>query len=310
VRRSPSALLRGCAQLKVLATSREPLGGEGETIYAVPSLGLPGRQVRSAAEAATSEAVRLFAERARAAAPAFALSDENAADVAEICRRVDGIPLALELAAARVRMLSVDQIRSRLGDRFKLLARSGTGAPARQQTVLAVIQWSWDHLLQPEQDLLRRLAVFTGGWTLERATAVCSDDGDEFEMLDLLTRLVERSLVVVQHSEDFETRYRFLETVWRFALDKLEGHLEQDMLRERHFTTFFALATESEHLLTGAEQAKTLRRLAQEEENLLECAGLVGTRAGRHPAQPADRVGRATAVDAHRSLPARAPRQR
>ncbi|HVQ26867.1 MAG TPA: hypothetical protein VMV01_16880, partial [Planctomycetota bacterium] len=207
--------------------------------------------------------------RARAAAPAFALTDENAADVAEICRRVDGIPLALELAAARVRMLSVEQIRSRLGDRFKLLARSGAGVPARQQTVLAVIQWSWDHLLPPEQELLRRLAVFTGGWTLERATAVCSDEGDEFEMLDLLTRLVERSLVVVQHSEDFETRYRFLESVWRFALDKLEGHLEQDMLRERHFTTFHALATQSETLLLGAEQARTLRRLAQDEENLL-----------------------------------------
>ena len=263
------ALLRGCAQVKVLATSREPLGADGEAIYAVPSLGLPGRQVRTAAEAAGSEAVRLFAERARAAAPAFALSDDNAADVAEICRRVDGIPLALELAAARVRMLSVDQIRSRLGDRFKLLARSGAGVPARQQTVLAVIQWSWDHLLPPEQELLRRLAVFTGGWTLERATAVCSDEGDEFEMLDLLTRLVERSLVVVQHSEDFETRYRFLESVWRFALDKLEGHLEQDMLRERHFTTFHALATQSETLLLGAEQARTLRRLAQDEENLL-----------------------------------------
>src|SRR6185503_4249936 len=210
-----------CAQVKVLATSREPLGADGEAIYAVPSLGLPGRQVRTAAEAAASEAVRLFAERARAAAPAFALSDENAADVAEICRRVDGIPLALELAAARVRMLSVDQIRSRLGDRFKLLARSGAGVPARQQTVLAVIQWSWDHLLPPEQDLLRRLAVFTGGWTLERATAVCSETGDEFEVLDLLTRLVERSLVVVQHAVSSGTRYRFLESVWRFALGKL-----------------------------------------------------------------------------------------
>ena len=104
------------------------------------------------------EAVRLFVERARAAAPAFALSDQNAADVVEVCRRLDGIPLALELAAARVRMLSVDQIRARLGDRFKLLARTGTGVPARQQTVLAVIQWSWDHLLEPEQDLMRRLA--------------------------------------------------------------------------------------------------------------------------------------------------------
>ena len=264
-----TALLRGCPELKVLATSREPLATDGETTYAVPSLGLPGRQVRSTAEAAASEAVRLFVERARAASPAFALTDQNAADVAEICRRVDGIPLALELAAARVRMLSVDQIRARLGDRFKLLARSGSGVPARQQTVLAVIQWSWDHLLQPEQDLLRRLAVFTGGWTLARAAVVCSDDGDEFELLDLLTRLVERSLVVVQHGEDHETRYRFLESVWRFAQDKLEGHLEQDLLRERHFSAFLDLATEAEKELMGPGQATALRHLSQEEDNLL-----------------------------------------
>jgi len=263
------ALLGGCADVKVLVTSREPLASEAETIYAVPSLGLPGRQVRTAAEAAASEAVRLFVERARAAAPAFALTDQNAADVADICRRVDGIPLALELAAARVRMLSVDQIRARLGDRFKLLARSGAGTPGRQQTVLAVIQWSWDHLLQPEQDLLRRLAVFNGGWTLERATAVCSDDADEFAMLDLLTRLVERSLVVVQHGGDLDTRYRFLESVWRFAQDRLEGHLEQDLLRERHFTTYFELAAQAEKDLTGPELTKSLRRLTQEEENLL-----------------------------------------
>jgi non-specific serine/threonine protein kinase len=268
-----SALLRGCPQTKVLVTSREPLGGDGETILAVPSLGLPGRHVHTAAEASASEAVRLFVERAHAAAPAFALTDQNAADVAEICRRVDGIPLALELAAARVRMLSEDQIRARLGDRFKLLARSGAGAPARQQTVLAVIQWSWDHLLEPEQDLLRRLAVFSGGWTLERATAVCSDDGDEFAVLDVLTRLVERSLVVVQHGEEFDTRYRFLESVWRFAQDKLEGHLEQDLVRERHFTEYLQLATKAETELAGPDQTKTLRQVAPEEENLLSALG-------------------------------------
>src|SRR6185436_19788950 len=155
-------LLRECKELKLLVTHRESLGIEGETAFTVPTP-VP----RGAADAAASEAVRLFCERARAALPAFELTDANAAVVAEICRRLDGIPLALELAATRVKLLGVEQIRARLDDRFKLLARSGSGAPSRQQTVLAVIQWSWDHLLPPEQDLLRRLGVFTGGWTLE-----------------------------------------------------------------------------------------------------------------------------------------------
>ena len=141
----------------------------------------------------------------------------HAGDVIEICRRLDGIPLALELAAARVRVLGVAQIRARLGDRFKLLARAGGAGPSRQQTVHATIQWSWDHLLPPERDLMRRLAVFTGGWTLERATAVVSDDHEEFEVLDLLTRLVERSLVVVERTSSGITRYRFLESVHQSA---------------------------------------------------------------------------------------------
>src|SRR5436190_6613969 len=225
-----SRLLRDCPEVKLLVTHRESLGVEGETIFTVPTLSVPTAAPRGAGDAAASEAVRLFCERARAASPAFELTDTNAAAVAEICRRLDGIPLALELAATRVKLLGVEQIRARLDDRFKLLARAGAGPPSRQQTVLAVIQWSWDHLLPPEQDLLRRLAVFTGGWTLERAAAVCSETGDEFEVLDLLTRLVERSLVVVQHRLDHGTRYRFLESVWRFALEKLEQLPDRDLL--------------------------------------------------------------------------------
>ncbi len=262
-------LLRACPQAKLLVTNREPLGIEGETLYIVPMLSVPGEHVRTAAAADASEAVRLFSERARAASPAFELADANASAVAEICRRLDGIPLALELAAARVRLLGVDQIRARLGDRFKLLTRAGAGAPSRQQTVLAVIQWSWDHLLAPEQDLLRRLAVFTGGWTLERATAVCSDDGDEFDVLDLLTRLVERSLVVVQHGEGGVPRYRFLESVWRFALEKFEAHLEHAALRERHLAEYLALAEGAEVAMSGPRMQATLRELGPEEENLL-----------------------------------------
>jgi non-specific serine/threonine protein kinase len=262
-------LLRDCREVKLLVTHRESLGIEGETLFTVPTLSVPTTEPRSAADAATSEAVRLFCERARAAQPAFELTDANAAAVAEICRRLDGIPLALELAATRVKLLGVEQIRARLGDRFKLLARSGSGAPSRQQTVLAVIQWSWDHLLPPEQDLLRRLAVFTGGWTLERAAAVCSESGDEFEVLDLLTRLVERSLVVVQHAVASGTRYRFLESVWRFALEKLDADPELPGLRARHLETFTAFAERSEVRMTGKDVAAALREIKEEEENLL-----------------------------------------
>jgi len=264
-----SAVLAAAPGVRVLATSREPLAIEGETLYPVPSLELPGRQVRTAQQASRSEAVRLFCERARASAPAFELRDENAPAVVEICRRLDGNPLALELAAARVRMLGIEQVRARLVDRFKLLTRSGAGTPTRQQAVFAVIQWSWDHLLPPEQDLMRRLAVFTGGWTLERAARVCSDTGDEFEVLDLLTRLVERSLVVVQHDETLDVRYRFLESVWRFALERFETHLERDLLRERHLACYLELAAASEGELASHELPRTLRRLEAEEENLL-----------------------------------------
>ncbi|TMA34678.1 MAG: tetratricopeptide repeat protein [Deltaproteobacteria bacterium] len=264
-----SHLLRACPQVKLVVTHRASLGVEGETLFSVPPLSVPDAGVRDAGAAAVSEAVRLFCERARAASPAFELTDASAATVAEICRRLDGIPLALELAATRVRLLGVEQIRARLGDRFKLLTRSASGPPSRQQTVLAVIQWSWDHLLEPEQDLLRRLAVFTGGWTLERATAVCADGGDEFEVLDLLTRLVERSLVVVQHGLDHGTRYRFLESVWRFALDQLEGHLEHEPLRERHLAVYLALAEHSETAMSGPGLPAALRELTAEEDNLL-----------------------------------------
>ena len=266
-------LLRDCPEVKLLVTHRESLGMEGETIFTVPALAVPAVAPRRARDAEASDAVRLFCERARAASPAFELTDANAAAVAEICRRLDGIPLALELAATRVKLLGVEQIRAKLDDRFKLLARTAPSgsraAPSRQQTVLAVIQWSWDHLLPPEQDLLRRLAVFTGGWTLERAAALCSDAGDEFEVLDLLTRLVERSLVVVQHAVSTGTRYRFLESVWRFALEKLAADPEQPRLRARHLEAYMTFAERAEVLMTGSGVHAALREMKEEEENLL-----------------------------------------
>jgi predicted ATPase/serine/threonine protein kinase len=266
--RLAAELARDCPDLKLLVTTREPLGIEGETVYTVPALGLPAVSAATAAEVSKSEAVRLFVERARLASPDFELTDHNARAVVEICRRLDGVPLALELAAARVRLLDIEQIRARLGDRFKLLAR-GAGAPARQQTVLATIQWSFDHLLPPEQDLMRRLAVFTGGWTLERAARVCSDTGDEFEVLDLLTRLAERLLVVVDRSAGGAARYRFLESVWSFASDQLKGRPEHDALRERHLAVFLAMAEEAEIAMMGPALPERLTEMAAEEENLL-----------------------------------------
>lgn len=263
-------ILQTCPDVKLLVTSREPLGARGEALFTVPTMDLPGLEALSAAEVAGSEAVLLFTERARAAGSEFDLTDSNAGVVAEICRQLDGIPLALELAGARVPMLGVEHIRARLGDRFKLLARPGGGAPARHQTVLAVIQWSWDHLLAPEQDMFRRLAVFTGGWTLERAAAVCSEAGDEFEMLDLLTRLVERSMVVLQRtSRGSVVRYRFLESVWRFALEKLEAHPEHAALRERHLATYMTFVEQAAQALTGSGVGQAMRDFPPEEANAL-----------------------------------------
>jgi predicted ATPase len=260
-------LLRACRELRLLTTSREPLDVDGESVFTVPTLEIPAPGA-PAQTVATSESVLLFAERARTASPDFELTDANQEEVAEICRRLDGIPLALELAAARVRLLGVEQIHARLGDRFKLLTR-GAGVPSRQQTVRAMIQWSWDHLLAPEQDLMRRLAVFTGGWTLERAARICSDTGDEFEVLDLLARLAERSLVVVARAADGTARYRFLESVWRFALEKLEAHAERDTIRERHFAVYLALAERADVEMRGPGLVAQLAELGLEEENLL-----------------------------------------
>ncbi|MFN7915819.1 MAG: protein kinase [Vicinamibacterales bacterium] len=263
------ALLAGSPSITLVVTSRQPLGVDTETTFLVPTLGVPPASTATAADALTFESVELFVQRARVAMPAFDLSDLNVHDVVEICRRLDGIPLALELAAARLRMLAIGQVRARLDDRFRLLTRGSSGAPTRQQAVLTVVQWSWDQLQAPEQDLLRRLAVFTGGWTLAHAVEVCSDSGDEFEILDLLTRLAERSMIVVRHEDGALPRYGFLETVWKFALGKLEAHPEYDALRTRHFESFFATVQKVAPLLIGPEQARAFKELAPEEENLL-----------------------------------------
>jgi predicted ATPase len=243
------ALLRACPHVSILTTSREPLNVPGEVPWRVPSL-------------TTYEGVRLFAERARATRPDFELGDRTTAVVTSICDRLDGIPLALELAAARLRALTLEQIAARLDDRFRLLTGGARTALPRQQTLRATIAWSYDLLTEPERSLLRRLSVFAGGWTLEAAEAVCSDAataaGTAFppslrgkgagglgasDVMDLLDALVSKSLVLTNEGVS-EVRYRMLETVRQYAAEKLQeaGDAEFAQAHDRHVDYFLALA--------------------------------------------------------------------
>jgi predicted ATPase len=261
------ALIRACPRLRVLATSREPLGVSGEVAWRVPSLGLPGDDA-GADEVADSPAVRLFAERARLVQPTFALDTARAAAVVQACRRLDGIPLAIELAAARVRALSVAEIAARLDDRFALLVGGGRTAVRRQQTLLALVDWSHDLLTSPERALLRRLAVFSGGWTLDAAEAVGAGGEVASEhVLDLLTGLVDKSLVVAEEDED-GSRYHLLETIRQYAAQKLLDAGEAAEVRRHHRDWFQSLAERAEPKLRGHDQPDWFRRLASEHDNL------------------------------------------
>lgn len=261
-------LLQAGPQLKVLTSSREPLHVAGETTLHIPPLSAPELQsVVTANTLAQYEAVRLFVDRAHAVLPEFQLSDENATSVAEICHRLDGIPLALELAAARVRALSVVDIASRLSDRFRLLTRGDRTALPRQQTLRASIDWSYDLLTEPERTLLRRLAVFAGGWTLEGAEAVGAADGlERWDMLELLTNLVEKSLVALDAER---ARYRLLETVREYAQERLSECGEREQTCTRHLAFYVALAEKAMPELVGPRQGAWLSRFDLERENLL-----------------------------------------
>lgn len=267
------ALLGRAPELRVLATSREGLGLSGEQLLAVPSMSAPS--ARDRIDAATLErfdAVQLFVERARAVSPDFTLGAANAPFVAEVCRRLDGIPLALELAAARVKVLSVEQIAARLDDRFKLLTGGSRTALPRHQTLRATLQWSHDLLLAPERELLRRLAPFVGGWTLATSARVCDEDGDEFNVLDVLQHLVDKSLVVVGRTGSGEARYHFLESVRQFATERLDESSEGPAIRERHLAWILELAEQGDRVGVGAPQVQYFAQLDDEVENLL--AGL------------------------------------
>jgi predicted ATPase/DNA-binding SARP family transcriptional activator len=299
-----AALLGGCPRLRILATSRQSLGITGEIVWGVPSLSLPPAEVVAAGRGAVApedaeatpaltlaerilqyEAVRLFAERGAAVSRAFVLTDQNAAAVAQICRRLDGVPLAIELAAALLRALTVEQLASRLDDRFQLLVGGSRASRPRHQTLRNALDWSHDLLTEPERVLFRRLAIFAGGFTLEAAEAVCAfgaapgsplpDPGNNHGslgagsrepgagVLDLLASLVDKSLV----RQEAGGRFRLLETIREYALERLREAAEDGGLAARHVAWSVALAEAAETGLHGPDQVAWLARLAAEMDN-------------------------------------------
>ncbi|MFO1283038.1 MAG: tetratricopeptide repeat protein [Burkholderiales bacterium] len=305
-----SHLLRSAGRVRVLAASRELLHVGGETNYPVPALSVPDATRALTPDALPHyESTRLFVERATAVLPAFRVTERNVAAIADICRRLDGIPLAIELAAARVRALSVEAIASRLSDRFRLLAGGDQTALPRQQTLRALIDWSYDLLNEAERALLRRLSVFAGGWTLEAAEAVAAGGAiEKDDVLDLQTHLVDKSLVSLDtHGGRYRmletvreyartrldeatagtaaasaaaspanlasdvppARYGMLETVREYARERLDASGESATVKDRHLAHYLALAEEARPALAGHEQGVWLARLDSERENLL-----------------------------------------
>ncbi|HEY9179790.1 MAG TPA: adenylate/guanylate cyclase domain-containing protein [Candidatus Baltobacteraceae bacterium] len=231
-------ILRGCPQLRILATSREGLGISGERIIRVPSLSIPpAGRVLSLAAAVRFGAVALFVDRAQAANADFSLTAENLGTVIEICRRLDGIALAIELAAARLKMLSVDQLASRLNERFRILTGGSRTALARQQTMRALIDWSYDLLSEPERALFRRSAVFAGSFSLDAVARVCATPGDGWDSFDVLAALVDKSMVASEFAGS-EQRYRLLESARQYALERLTASGEEHGVRDRHAEFF------------------------------------------------------------------------
>ena len=263
------ALLRACPGVQLLTTSREALGISGETAWRVPSLSLPDPgPVPPVDRLREYEAIQLFEARAQATDSGFQVTAENAAAVVQVCRRLDGIPLALELAAARLNVLTVEQLAGRLDDRFRLLTGGSRTALPRHQTLRAAMEWSYELLSEEEQQLLRRLAVFAGGWTLEAAEAVCSKGGTEApDVLDLLTRLVAKSLVAVEPQRR-EARYRLLETVRQYARDRLVESVEAADVRRRHRDWYLALADRRTDEPWGPRRRAWLERLDDEHDNM------------------------------------------
>ena len=265
-------ILHAAPHVHILVSSREALGIAGEVTYPVPSLELPDiNHLPPVGALSQCEAIRLFIDRATSAVPAFTVTNENASFLAQICCRLDGIPLAIELAAAKVRVLSVKQIAERLDQRFRLLTGGSRTALERHQTLRATINWSYNLLTPSEQTLFRRLSVFTGGWRLEAAEAICSDEPSASvvrseDILNLLEQLINKSLVVVEEQEG-ETRYHFLETIREYALEKLSGSGEEQKVRNRHLDFFISLAEEGERHYRSREQSFWFRAMERERDN-------------------------------------------
>ena len=264
------ALLDSCPHLRILATSREALGIAGEVRWTVPSLSmLDPQSADTVEELERSESARLFVERASARRPGFSLTPDNTQAVAQICHRLEGIPLAIELAAARVGTLSIKQISERLEYSLKLLTSGGRTAAPRQRTLRGTLDWSHELLSTNEKKLFGRLSVFAGGWTLEAAEEVGADGSIEgSDVLDLLGRLVDKSLVVAEAEAQGAVRYRMLEPIRQYARERLEESEEAEAIQRRHAEFFLALAEEAEPEVEGPQQAEWLQRLEAEHDNL------------------------------------------
>jgi non-specific serine/threonine protein kinase len=297
-------LLEGCAHLvdeivrrspdiTMLVTSRERLGMTGELTYRVPSLTVPGTSEALTLEKVSPyEAVRLLVERAKLVRPDFALTGENTSSVASICARLDGMPLAIELAAARLRSMSVDELSQRLDQRLMLLTDGSRAALPRHRTLRSMLDWSYDLLTEREQAMLRRTAVFAGGWTLASAEQVCAGDGiDASVVIEQLTSLVDKSLIVSDEQAG-TTRYRMLETVRQYAQDRLRDSGEESQWRSSHLACFVALGAEFNREVIGRKQHAWLARIANEHDNLRAAL------AWSTEASPLDGLGLAVALDA------------
>lgn len=262
-------LLGACPKLKVLTTSREVLDVPGEAVWPVLPLTMPEDSSSTLEGLAGYESVRLFVERARSKLPTFGITSANSWAVVEVCRKLDGIPLAIELAAARVTALSVQQVAQRLTDSLGLLTGGGRTVAPRHRTMRATLEWSHQLLGEPERKLFRRLSVFAGGWALEAAEAVGEGSGiPRGEILDLLSKLVDKSLIVAEGGYEGTLRYRMLEPVRQYAWEHLEGSEEMDRVQERHASHYLALAEQAEPELLGARPEPWLERLEIERDNL------------------------------------------
>ena len=282
-------LLVAAPRLRTMVTSRVVLSLQGEQEYPVPPLQVPdaGRLPRDPAALGAVEAVRLFTERALAASPRFALTEENAPVVAEITARLDGLPLAIELAATRTKVLTPEQILSRLKRRLSLLTSGPRSLPERQRTLRATIAWSYDLLDPVEQRLFARLSVFTGGWTLESAEAVCDPEELGLDTLDGLASLVDKSLIRRVEPPGRPSRFSMLETIREFAQERLEASGDLEPVRRRHAQHFLRLAGEAEPHLTGADQGEWLDRCDTEHANIRAALRWAIDRGDAGPAQAA-----------------------